>query len=229
MTVLVDEEGDPLSKSHEEQLFRDITNMVSTKPICQSFPKNLSLSSTRVKPLPPIIQRVMKYEAQMQVNISKLRMFRSSFGRGICTAELISFGHAVCEYSGKLISKAAAEQLSEVYSQQGKGCFMFDFKLDDGRVVCMDATAEDGKPGRLLNHSFRKGNLKAVKIEIGEMVRLFFVATKTITANRELLFDYGDRSGGTESFLRKSPSPSYVRPSSFCGSFSLSQVLVSDS
>lgn len=224
-------DGSGVTEDHlaDRHLLGDVTNMVSTRRLCESLPKIVFLSSTRVKQVSPILQRLMRYEAQTKVNISKLRMFMSSFDRGICTSSSITSGQAVCEYSGNLISAAAATQLSEVYSQQGKGCFLFDVKLDDGRCVCIDSTAEDGKPGRLINHSLKKGNLKVMKVEIGESVRIFFLATKGIPANRELLFDYGDRSHGTETFLHQSPIPSNVRPSKFCGSFFRSEVLVPDS
>jgi SET domain len=186
-------------------------------------PENISyLSSTRVKPLQPNIERLHKYAQEIKVNQSKLRMFHSGFGRGICTASTIGSGQAICEYSGKVISKSAAEHLSD----QGKGCYIFHVKLDNEVTVCIDATAEDETPGRLINHSLRNGNVKSKKVEIGDTVRLFFVAMKNIPANCELLYDYGDRSCRSDKFLHDSPIPCYVKPSQFCGSFSNSQVLV---
>jgi hypothetical protein len=188
------------------------------------FPSN-KFSSTRVVPLDPETQRLFKYTAEIEVNQPKLRMFMSEKERGVCTSSEISARQAVCEYIGKNISKSAAKQLAKSYADEGKGCFIFDVKVDDGRTVCIDATVEDGTPGRLINHSLKKGNLKAKNIVVEGTLRLFLVATETIPANRELLYDYGERSVRTEYFLQESPIPMDVTPSSFCGSFLISQVL----
>jgi hypothetical protein len=180
----------------------------------------------RAKPLEKNLQRLQQYAAEIGDNNKKLRMFMSEFGRGICTASSIDSGQAVCEYVGKVMSKSAAVALAKLYAVEGKGSYIFDLKLNDGRTVSIDATAEDGRPGRLINHSYQKGNLKPKLIVTGESIRLFLVARETIPANRELLYDYGDRSLRAQKFLRESPSPKDVTPSSFCGDFCISQVLV---
>ena len=58
----------------------------------------------------------------------------------------------------------------------------------------IDATVNDGHPGRFINHSKTHDNLetKVVEIEEGEP-HLCFFASKEVNVGDELLYDYGDR------------------------------------
>ena len=47
--------------------------------------------------------------------------------------------------------------------------------------------------GRLINHSKISQNVKPVVVSIDNTPRIVFVASKTIKAGEELLYDYGDR------------------------------------
>ena len=60
----------------------------------------------------------------------------------------------------------------------------------------IDATAETGRLGRLLNHSRLNPNCitKVIQIEKQEQPRLVLIAKCDIEAGTELLYDYGDRS-----------------------------------
>jgi len=64
-------------------------------------------------------------------------------------------------------------------------------------MVCgfgsVDATAESGRLGRLVNHS-RWGNLHPRTVEVKGRPRLVLVAKQHIPQGEELLYDYGDRS-----------------------------------
>ncbi|CAG9820597.1 unnamed protein product [Phaedon cochleariae] len=57
----------------------------------------------------------------------------------------------------------------------------------------IDATAETGRLGRLVNHS-RNGNLVTRTISIDNIPRLVLVAKDDIRKGEEVLYDYGDRS-----------------------------------
>lgn len=57
----------------------------------------------------------------------------------------------------------------------------------------VDATAESGKLGRLINHS-RNGNLLTKTVLVDGLPRLALLAKTDIRAGQELLYDYGDRS-----------------------------------
>jgi hypothetical protein len=183
----------------------------------------ICLSTTRVKLEDAEVRRLSRYEAEVGVNLKKLNMFMShDKQRGVCTDSNISAGMAVCEYLGKQISKHEAISLKQHYANDGKGCFIFDVD-HHAMEISIDATSEDGTPGRLINHSLLKGNLIPKLVQIGHSFRIFLVAKRRIPANKELLYDYGDRKSSF-SFLRKSPSPVDVDPIHFCHSFNSAQV-----
>jgi hypothetical protein len=182
----------------------------------------IRLSTTRVKLEDAEIRRLSRYEAEVGVNLKKLNMFMSDKERGVCTNSNISAGMAVCEYVGNQISEHEAIILKQQYANDGKGCFIFDIN-HHAMVISIDATAEDGTPGRLINHSLLKGNLTPKLVHIGHRFRIFLVAKQSIPANKELLYDYGDRKSSF-SFLRESPAPVDVDPIHFCYSFKSAQV-----
>lgn len=57
----------------------------------------------------------------------------------------------------------------------------------------VDATAETGKLGRLLNHS-RRGNCHTKVVPVNSRPYLVLVASRDIEKGEELTYDYGDRS-----------------------------------
>ncbi|KAJ8978775.1 hypothetical protein NQ317_015499 [Molorchus minor] len=67
---------------------------------------------------------------------------------------------------------------------------MYYFKHNDQHI---DATAESGKLGRLVNHS-RNGNLITKTMIVDKVPRLALMAKTDISKGAELLYDYGDRS-----------------------------------
>jgi len=58
-------------------------------------------------------------------------------------------------------------------------------------LFSIDASAEDGRFGRLINHSKRHPNLKPKVCAVDGSPRLFFTARRNIVAGEELLYDYG--------------------------------------
>ena len=61
-------------------------------------------------------------------------------------------------------------------------------------IFSIDATAETGRYGRLVNHSRKTPNLLPKVIMNGESPRLILIAKHDIEAGVELVYDYGDRS-----------------------------------
>ena len=57
----------------------------------------------------------------------------------------------------------------------------------------MDATAEDGSYGRLINHSSRSPNVMMKIITIDRKPLVVFVALKTIPVGQEIQYDYGEK------------------------------------
>ena len=64
------------------------------------------------------------------------------------------------------------------------------------KIICfsIDATAETGRYGRLVNHSRVTPNCITKVVMIDEVPRLMLVAKHHIQEGEELLYDYGDRS-----------------------------------
>ena len=60
-------------------------------------------------------------------------------------------------------------------------------------LYSIDATAESGRLGRLVNHS-RNGNLTTKIISVGSVPHLVLIAKENIEIGEEVCYDYGDRS-----------------------------------
>ena len=58
----------------------------------------------------------------------------------------------------------------------------------------IDATAESGRLGRLLNHSTKTNNCCTKLVEFKGKPHLIIVAATDIQEGEELLYDYGDRN-----------------------------------
>lgn len=113
-------------------------------------------------------------------------------GRGVIATRHFCRGQYVVEYAGELVGVAEARERERKYAlDPNAGCYMYYFRHGD-QQYCIDATAESGRLGRLVNHS-RNGNLvtKAVWVD---GPRLVLVAAHDICAGTELTYDYGDRS-----------------------------------
>ena len=61
-------------------------------------------------------------------------------------------------------------------------------------IFSIDATAETGRFGRLVNHSRVSPNCITKVVMIKEVPRLILVAKQSIETGEEILYDYGDRS-----------------------------------
>jgi len=61
-------------------------------------------------------------------------------------------------------------------------------------MLSVDATAESGLYGRLVNHSRLKFNCQTKVVEVEGQPHLILVAARDIKIGEELLYDYGDRS-----------------------------------
>jgi len=115
-------------------------------------------------------------------------------GRGIVAQKNFKRGDFVIEYAGDLISIDKAKEREEAYRENPSvGCYMYYFNFRN-RKFCVDATAESGKLGRLINHSTKTPNLNTRLFPIGETPHLIFIAARNINAGEELMYDYGDRS-----------------------------------
>lgn len=116
-------------------------------------------------------------------------------GRGIFSARKLAKGEFVVEYVGDLLTmEEGREREDEYFKDPSIGSYIYFFAFK-GKRYCIDATAESGRYGRLLNHSKTKPNCKTRLVEEPEGIpRLIIEAKINIPENTELLYDYGDRS-----------------------------------
>lgn len=114
-------------------------------------------------------------------------------GRGIVTTRKFARGEFVVEYIGDLIDMAEAKLREQEYAEDDNtGCYMYYFKHQNVQH-CIDATAESGKLGRLVNHS-RNGNLMTKTVLVNRVPHLVLLAKEDIPEGVEVTYDYGDRS-----------------------------------
>lgn len=114
-------------------------------------------------------------------------------GRGIVTTRKFARGEFVVEYIGDLIDMAEAKLREQEYAEDDNtGCYMYYFKHQNVQH-CIDATAESGKLGRLVNHS-RNGNLMTKTVLVNDVPHLVLLAKEEIPEGVEVTYDYGDRS-----------------------------------
>lgn len=114
-------------------------------------------------------------------------------GRGIVTTRPFMKGEFVVEYIGDLITVSEAKDREQIYAEDDNtGCYMYYFKHKNVQH-CIDATAESGKLGRLVNHS-RNGNLMTKTVSLNNRPHLVLIAKEDIAEGVEVTYDYGDRS-----------------------------------
>ena len=115
-------------------------------------------------------------------------------GRGVEASRPISRGEFVVEYSGELVDAGTGHAMEVTYSMDmTKGSYSYYFTFNSTKY-CVDATAESGRFGRLLNHSKKHPTCVPEVVEVAGIPRLIFLAKHDIKAGQEITFDYGDRS-----------------------------------
>ena len=117
-------------------------------------------------------------------------------GRGVIATAKFLRGSFLIEYAGELITNSEAIQREQGYALDPTvGCFMFYFKFG-GQNLCVDATKESGRLGRLINHDL-SGNAKVEVVPIDGTPHLTLLASRDIEVGEEVLYDYGDRDPDT--------------------------------
>lgn len=115
-------------------------------------------------------------------------------GRGVFATKLFSKGDFIVEYAGDLINLREAKKRETNYAKDPSiGCYMYFFEFK-GKSYCIDATAESGRLGRLLNHSKTENNCHTKLFDVDSRPILAILASRDIKPDEELLYDYGDRS-----------------------------------
>lgn len=115
-------------------------------------------------------------------------------GRGVFSQHKFTKGQFVCEYAGELIDYQTAKEREKLYEGKTEfGCYMYYFTFKN-KKMCVDATKESGRLGRLLNHSKSAANCATRLVNVKDRPYLILETTRDVQAGEELLYDYGERS-----------------------------------
>ncbi|XP_068748439.1 histone-lysine N-methyltransferase set-1-like isoform X1 [Montipora capricornis] len=115
-------------------------------------------------------------------------------GRGVFTLRNFDRGQFVCEYAGELVDYQIAMEREKFYEGKTEfGCYMYYFTFKN-KKMCVDATKESGRLGRLLNHSKSAANCATRLVSVKDKPYLILETTRDVRAGEELLYDYGERS-----------------------------------
>ena len=75
------------------------------------------------------------------------------------------------------------------------------FHVSNDKTLCIDASEESSRIGRLINHSKSKANIRPKVIVYQDFPRIVFISTRIIEEGEELLYNYADqRKESTNNF-----------------------------
>ncbi|XP_055298623.1 histone-lysine N-methyltransferase PR-Set7-like [Sitodiplosis mosellana] len=195
-------------ESNVDQIVSQIVKCATPKPISRSStPLQKPMQSKQMTDFFPVRRSIRK--TKKVVELEHLRYIEKAIeqqcedglvvkyfkekGRGICAGRPFARGEFVIEYIGDLIDQIEADRREEIYAKDvAFGCYMYYFKHKE-QQWCIDATAETGKLGRLVNHS-RNGNLVTKIVTYKNRPHLVLIAKENIKEGEELTYDYGDRT-----------------------------------
>ncbi len=113
-------------------------------------------------------------------------------GRCLVAKSIFKRGEFVCEIPGELIDAKLAKERDLKYGEDPLcGFFMFYFQFKD-KKLCIDATKETGRLGRLVNHSKKNNNCIVKIFEMNSQPHLILIASQDIRSGDECLIDYGE-------------------------------------
>ena len=169
---------------------------------------NRAKVSPKSSPVKKNVNRVQR-KTKTIVNAEKIQKFKQAVrqraetglevriikekGRGLFTSQPLSRGDFVVEYAGDLIDTNDAKMREWAYAKKTGSSFMFYFCYKE-KMLCVDATEETLRLGRLVNHS-RKCNVQAKPFEVDGVPRIILVANRDITAGSELTMGMRDWTG----------------------------------
>ncbi|KAL5281533.1 SETD8 family protein [Megaselia abdita] len=180
------------NNENDNKLKRQKKAIKKNRELTEFFPVRRSVRKTKTAVKEEIIRNYELAIREQRQDGLEIRNFKDK-GRGIVSSKTFERGDFVIEYTGDLIEVSEANEREKKYSLDEKaGCYMYYFKYNNHQY-CIDATAETGTLGRLVNHS-RNGNLLTKVITVNNRPHLILIAKDNIPIGRELTYDYGDRS-----------------------------------
>ena len=168
-----------------------------SKSVLLSKPNGVRRSKRLALPSPETRRRELikqRLNANNDADSSLEVRITATKGRGVFAVKPFEPGDFIVEYAGELLSSQEAEAREVAYANDpSKGCYSFFFQAG-GQKWCVDATAESGRIGRLVNHSRKRPNARPEVFYLDDQPRLILVACRLIKPNDEINYDYGDSS-----------------------------------
>ncbi|XP_050330019.1 histone-lysine N-methyltransferase PR-Set7 isoform X1 [Bactrocera neohumeralis] len=188
-------------KSHVVKMQTHKSKLVNGRPLAttnnnhslkECFPVRRSVRKTKTAVNEEIMRNLERAILEERADGLKVAHFEGK-GRGVVAERHFQRGEFVVEYIGDLIPLTEASAREKRYAlDENAGCYMYYFRHQN-QQYCIDATADTGKLGRLVNHS-RNGNLITKVVVVKQRPHLILVAKDDIEPGEELTYDYGDRS-----------------------------------
>ncbi|KAI4800250.1 hypothetical protein KUCAC02_013379 [Chaenocephalus aceratus] len=136
---------------------------------------------------------------EVSLSCLAIKSFDGQKGEGVVATTHFTEGDIVCDYHGKVITKAEGEMMMKDQGDQAGYLFFFNA---GGEALCIDAQTwpcpcHDGVEtfGRKINHSSKHPNIKplCVVLRLGDedVHTILFKATRDIKVDTELKFNYG--------------------------------------
>lgn len=131
------------------------------------------------------------FEQKIESKLAVERVFGK--GKGVVATEWFEKDDFLLRYYGKLTSRKEGLRREKALERRGKSdSFLYFFKCDS-KSYCVDATFDDGRKGRLVNHSRIRPNCRMRVFLVNGEPALVLVATRDIMPGEEVLYDYGER------------------------------------
>ncbi|XP_073804446.1 uncharacterized protein [Danio rerio] len=119
-------------------------------------------------------------------------------GDGVFTKRPFQIGEVVCEYHGELVSHEDGMAIASTSSIRAGHLFFYRNKQHE--AMCIDAHEESCQChpmkfnyGRLIRHSSKRANIRPRLYVLNDRDIILFIATKDISSDEELLYDYGSK------------------------------------
>uniref|UniRef100_A0A7R9EIV2 [histone H4]-lysine(20) N-methyltransferase n=1 Tax=Timema monikensis TaxID=170555 RepID=A0A7R9EIV2_9NEOP len=184
--------GETVSSENSCMKREQVSKMSQNRKITEFFSVRRSVRKTKTTMLKERQQDLE--EAILSQTESGLAVYYfERKGRGVVATQTFRKGEFVVEYAGELIDMNEAKLREMKYAQdENTGCYMYYFQTKNMQY-CIDATAETGRFGRLVNHS-RNGNLVPRVVMLKGSPHIVLMAKEDILPGGEIMYDYGDRS-----------------------------------
>ena len=114
-------------------------------------------------------------------------------GRGVCAKVQLPHEEPVLLYGGRLVPEESGRLHNEYGAmEKDPGSYLFDFKVS-GKHYCFDATYDDGRIGRLVNHAKKGFNVVVKKVFVDDKPNLILHTCAVINVGDEIVYDYNEK------------------------------------